>query len=266
MRRITARALVGLGLGLGFAVLEFVVLGAAERVFHDHTIQPMRSFDLAFRILNAPADGLGYVWHDVFHLPPHSELAWVLVPVVTVLMQWGLAGLLAGLWWGFKSASSAKGGGSHLWPVFLGGAGVIVGCGLLALIFGAVFSRPAQHEDPKAHPKPSVAAREEGPFDEARHALETNPNDAAAHYRLGLALASRGNVDEAMAHFRRTLRIKPEYPEAYYQIGLALADKGRLAEAITFYRRALELKPDFEEARQHLDKAIEANGGKTGHP
>ena len=40
-------------------------------------------------------------------------------------------------------------------------------------------------------------------------------------------------------------------------MGLALAEKGRVAEAIICYRKALEIKPDYKEARQHLDKAME---------
>ncbi len=144
MKPIAIRALVGLGLGVGFAILEFVVLGAAERIFHDHTVQPMRFFNLVFGILNAPAEWLGYIWIDILHLPPRSELAWVLVPVVTVLMQWGLIGFLGGLWWGFKSATSVSVGKSNVWPVVLVGGGIIVVCGFLAFILGEVFSSPAK--------------------------------------------------------------------------------------------------------------------------
>ena len=63
------RALVGLGLGVGFAVLQFVVLGAAESVYRDSSVQPLRSFILTFETLNAPVEWLGYVWHVVLHLP-----------------------------------------------------------------------------------------------------------------------------------------------------------------------------------------------------
>lgn len=266
MQRIVVRALVGLLLGLGFAVLEFVVMGTAERIFRDHTVLVWRFFNVAFGVLNAPAWGLGYLWTYVLRLPPHGEIAWVVIPVVTGLVQWGLIGLLGGLWWGFKSASSASGGGGHVWQVAVGGAGAIIACGLLALIVGTVFSRPAQLGDSKAPTEPGVAAHEQGQVDEAIRAIEANPDDAEAHCRLGVALASRDRPDEAMAHFRKALEIKPNHAEVHYRMGLALADKGRLAEAITFYRKALLLKPDYAEARQHLDKAIEANGGKTGHP
>ncbi len=78
MRHWAIQALAGFGLGIGFALLELAVLGAAERVFPDHTVQPMRSLELAFRALNAPAEWLGVLWYDVLHLPPHHELAWVL--------------------------------------------------------------------------------------------------------------------------------------------------------------------------------------------
>jgi hypothetical protein len=106
LKRTALRPVVGLGLGLGFAVLEMVLLGVAESAFHDHTVQPMRSFLGVFGILNAPAEGLSYLWSNVFQLPPRSEVAWVVVPFAAMLIQWGLVGFLLGLWWRFKSASS----------------------------------------------------------------------------------------------------------------------------------------------------------------
>ena len=263
------RALVGLGLGVGFAVLQFVVLGAAESVYRDSSVQPLRSFILTLETLNAPVEWLGYVWHVVLHLPQWDIVTGAIVAIITALAQWGLIGFLGGLWWGFKSASSASGRGGHVWPVVLVGGGAIVACGLLALILSAVFARPAKPDGLKARPKPNVAAPEQEHVDEAfmaaAAALEANPNDPEALYRLGVTFASRGRVDVAMIQFRRAIEIRPNYAEAHYQLGLALAKKGRLAAAIACYRQALLFKPDFAEARQHL-KAIETNEGKKAQP
>ena len=61
----------------------------------------------------------------------------------------------------------------------------------------------------------------------AAAALEANPNDPEALYRLGVTFASRGRVDVAMIQFRRAIEIRPNYAEAHYQLGLALAKKGK---------------------------------------
>ncbi len=102
MKHIALRALIGLGIGLTFALLQFMLFSAAESVFHDHTVQPMRSLELAFRTLNAPAEWLAHVWTNVLRLPPRGEVAWLLVPIVTVSLQWGFIGVLGGICCGHK--------------------------------------------------------------------------------------------------------------------------------------------------------------------
>ena len=91
-----------------------------------------------------------------------------------------------------------------------------------------------------------------GQVDEAiahyRKALEIKPDYAEAHNNLGNALAGRGQVDEAIAHYRKALEIKPDYAEAHYNLGNALAGRGQVDEAIAHYRKALEIKPDDAEA------------------
>jgi len=42
---------------------------------------------------------------------------------------------------------------------------------------------------------------------------------------LGVALAGRGQVDKAVAHYRKALEITPGYEVAHYNLGLALAGR-----------------------------------------
>lgn len=265
MRQIALRALVGLGLGFGVAVLQFVVVGAVEAVENavHHTVEPFSSI---YRTLNAPAELLQYYWRSVLDLPPRGEAAWVVVPIVTVLLQWCLIGFLAGLWWGFNAKSSASGGDGRVWLVVLAGGAAIIICGLVAFILGTAFSPLTPPEDAKAQAKPSVAREEPLRADEAFKAIEANPNDAEAHYRLGVTLASDNKVDAAMAQFRRALELRSAYAEAHYQMGLILTRMGKLADAITSYRKALMIRPDFIEARQQLDAALRAQDEKTVRP
>ena len=103
-----------------------------------------------------------------------------------------------------------------------------------------------------------------GQLDEAiahyRKALEIKPDYAEAHNNLGNALASRGQVDEAIAHYQKALEIKPDYAEAHNNLGMALASRGQVDEAIAQYRKALEIKPDLAEAHNNLGMALHQQG------
>ena len=69
---------------------------------------------------------------------------------------------------------------------------------------------------------------------------------------LGNALNDCGELDEAVACYRRALEAAPNYAEAHSNLGTVLKDQGRLEEAVACYRRALELKPNFVKAHSDL--------------
>ncbi|MEO0210754.1 MAG: tetratricopeptide repeat protein, partial [candidate division WOR-3 bacterium] len=52
-----------------------------------------------------------------------------------------------------------------------------------------------------------------------RKTLQANPEDAEAHYNLGVLLADQGRYEEAEKEFREAIRIKPEYAEAHFSLG-----------------------------------------------
>jgi tetratricopeptide (TPR) repeat protein len=115
-----------------------------------------------------------------------------------------------------------------------------------------------------AHSNLGLALAERGQVDEAiAHywkALEIEPDYVEAHCNLGLALAGRGQVDEAIAHYWKALEIEPDYVEAHCNLGIALARRGRVDEAIAHYRRALEINPDYAEAHNNLGNALAGHG------
>ena len=91
-------------------------------------------------------------------------------------------------------------------------------------------------------------------------ALEINPNDAEAHYNLGIALLQKGQVDEAMVQFQKALEINPNYAEAHNNLGLVLFQKGQVDEAIAQYQKALEINPDYAAAHYNLGNALLQKG------
>lgn len=78
-------------------------------------------------------------------------------------------------------------------------------------------------------------------------ALDINPDNAAAHSNLGLALHALKRFADAIASYDRALAIKPN-AEAYYNRGNSLLALDRFDAALASYDGALSVKPDYLEA------------------
>jgi tetratricopeptide (TPR) repeat protein len=94
----------------------------------------------------------------------------------------------------------------------------------------------------------------------SRQWLLTNPESINAHYNLAYALAPRGDLDEAIAHYRAALRIRPDYTFARNNLGNALAARGETAAAIAEFREALRLDPAYADAHHNLGLALAGQG------
>ncbi len=81
-------------------------------------------------------------------------------------------------------------------------------------------------------------------------AIERNPTCWLAYNNLGVDLAGRGQVDQAIAYYQKVLEIKPDHVEAHNNLGLEFAGRGQTDQAIAHYQKALEIKPDHIEAWQ----------------
>ncbi len=93
-----------------------------------------------------------------------------------------------------------------------------------------------------------------------RKAATLLPEDAEAHYNLGVTLKNLGQLDDAVASYCRSLEIKPDYAEAHSNLGVALQELGRLDDAAACYRLALEIKPDFADAHYNLGVVLQSLG------
>jgi Flp pilus assembly protein TadD len=82
--------------------------------------------------------------------------------------------------------------------------------------------------------------------------MELKPDAAEAPLNLGMVLASRGRIDEAIVNYRRALEIKPDFADAHYNLGTAFVRRGQVGEAIEQYRKALDAKPDFAAVLNNL--------------
>jgi tetratricopeptide (TPR) repeat protein len=77
-----------------------------------------------------------------------------------------------------------------------------------------------------------------------QEATELVPEDARAHFLLGLAHRDLDHLDEAEIAFRRTLELESEYVEALRSLGLLLGEQGRYEKALPLLEQAAELSPD----------------------
>jgi tetratricopeptide (TPR) repeat protein len=93
-----------------------------------------------------------------------------------------------------------------------------------------------------------------------RTTVDRNPDSWLAQNNLGNALATRGNVTEAIQHYETAIQLKPDYVEAHSNLGSALARQGKLDEAIQEYKTALQLKPDYTDAWYNFGNALAAQG------
>jgi protein O-mannosyl-transferase len=93
-----------------------------------------------------------------------------------------------------------------------------------------------------------------------RHALEVTENNCMAHNNLGIALALKGQIDEALRQYQAAIRLKSDNAEAHYNLGLALDLKGQIDEAMRQFQEALRLKPDYADAHNNFGLALERKG------
>ena len=68
---------------------------------------------------------------------------------------------------------------------------------------------------------------------------------AKAHYNLANVFFSKGQIDDAIAHYRKALELQPGYCDAHINLGNALHRKrGMDREAIAQYEEALKIDPN----------------------
>jgi Tfp pilus assembly protein PilF len=108
------------------------------------------------------------------------------------------------------------------------------------------------------------ALQERGQLDEAivhyREAVEMKPDIAQVQSNLGNALVQQGKVEEAIVHLQKALQIDPAYAEAYNYMGNGLMKKGQAAEAMGYYQKAVELNTSYADAQNNLGAAFLRNG------
>jgi tetratricopeptide (TPR) repeat protein len=114
------------------------------------------------------------------------------------------------------------------------------------------------------HHNLGIAYASKGQLDRAvaefQETLRMKPDYVNAHKNLGVAYESQGQLDRAIAEFQETLRMKPNYALPHYCLGHLYAAQGQLDRAVAEYQEALRLNPDSAEAHNNLGTVYRSQG------
>ena len=115
-----------------------------------------------------------------------------------------------------------------------------------------------------AHTNIGLVLFQKGQIDDAighyRSALQMQPDWWDAEYNLGTALSAKGQVDEAILHCEKAVSMRPTDPDAQVSLANLLFQKGRIDEAIAHYQKAITVRPDDFLARYGLGHALLEKG------
>jgi tetratricopeptide (TPR) repeat protein len=86
------------------------------------------------------------------------------------------------------------------------------------------------------------------------------PDNAAAHAALGVALADQDNHEAAINEYKNALRLEPKTRGVYYRMGVSQAQLKQYDEAIASYSKEREQNGDDAELESALAEAYQAKG------
>src|SRR5450759_1176497 len=100
------------------------------------------------------------------------------------------------------------------------GSHVIRTCLLAAVLVGSLFAPRISAQTVDSYRQRAAELSRAKSWDDAitnyRKALELEPNDAATHYNLALALKYKGDPREALKEFEAALALRPKWGDAHY--------------------------------------------------
>jgi len=94
----------------------------------------------------------------------------------------------------------------------------------------------------------------------SKHAIKTNPMLAEAYSNLGNVFKERGQLQDALDHYRHAVRLKPDFIDGYINLAAALVTAGDLEGAVHSYFSALQINPELYCVRSDLGNLLKALG------
>jgi tetratricopeptide (TPR) repeat protein len=94
-----------------------------------------------------------------------------------------------------------------------------------------------------------------GAIAEFNRLIQLNPKDEIAYYNRGLLEANKGDFDIAIADFNHAIQLSPTFARAYNDRGSVKATKRDIDGAIADFNYAIQLSPRFVQAYINLGSA-----------
>jgi tetratricopeptide (TPR) repeat protein len=91
-------------------------------------------------------------------------------------------------------------------------------------------------------------------------AIQSDPQDYAAHFHLALAYSLVGKDAEAVPEYQKSLDLKPGLYQAELNLGILLVRMKRAQEAVPLLDAAVQLKPKEFRPQWHLAEALLVSG------
>ena len=86
--------------------------------------------------------------------------------------------------------------------------------------------------------------------------VNKSPRKARPYNNLGVALADKGDHEEALKAYHKALEIDPHYEDPIANIGLSLAEQGKIEESITQFLKALQIDPKDYKTLNNLGASL----------
>ncbi|MGD1910496.1 MAG: tetratricopeptide repeat protein [Rivularia sp. (in: cyanobacteria)] len=138
------------------------------------------------------------------------------------------------------------------------------------------FSSPTSESNLKDFIQNAVQKHQSGELDEAKflykNLLKIQPNFidvrdswsneyyAIVFTNLGTLSEQEGDLEAAIAYYKKALELKPDYGEVYYNLGNVFLRQSKLEIAIESYQQALKIKPEYPQAHNNLGNIFQLQG------
>jgi len=133
----------------------------------------------------------------------------------------------------------------------------------------SMYRRILQHEPANAEALRMLGllAHQVGRYEDAetliRQALAIQPRPDYFS-NLGVVLAARKKLDDAIGAFQQALAMQPNDPQTLTNLASALVETRQFDRAIAIYRQVIASQPNLVEAHYNLGKALQESGDAAG--
>lgn len=122
-------------------------------------------------------------------------------------------------------------------------------------------------DDAAAHFNLGVEYARRGRYDRAadhyERVVQADPDDSAAHFALAGTSVKLKDLPRAVSHYEQGLATDPGNAEAHFLLGWILTDEGKLEQAAGHLEQAIRIKPEHAMAHQRLGVARERQGDRV---